>query len=135
MAMQIADALKGLGAGPETLTAAERRDLEERGYLVLPGILTTEQAAAMRRGLGRLDELEGADAGKEVHQEAGTARLANLVDKGEIFRICFTHPKVLAGISHVLGGDLKLSSLNSRSALPGQGLQALHADWGQAVKE
>jgi ectoine hydroxylase-related dioxygenase (phytanoyl-CoA dioxygenase family) len=33
----------------------------------------------------------------------------------------------------VLGGDLKLSSLNYRAALPGSGLQGLHADWGAAV--
>jgi ectoine hydroxylase-related dioxygenase (phytanoyl-CoA dioxygenase family) len=33
-----------------------------------------------------------------------------------------------------LGGEFKLSSLNSRAALPGQGLQALHADWGKAVE-
>ena len=29
--------------------------------------------------------------------------------------------------------DLKLSSLNSRAALPGEGLQALHADWSGPV--
>jgi ectoine hydroxylase-related dioxygenase (phytanoyl-CoA dioxygenase family) len=40
---------------------------------------------------------------------------------------------VLAAIAHVLAGEFKLSSLNSRAALPGQGLQALHADWGKAV--
>ena len=33
----------------------------------------------------------------------------------------------------MLGGDLKLSSLNFRAALPGFGLQGLHADWGGAV--
>jgi ectoine hydroxylase-related dioxygenase (phytanoyl-CoA dioxygenase family) len=41
---------------------------------------------------------------------------------------------VLAGIAHVLQGDLKLSSLNSRAALPGEGLQALHADWHGPVE-
>jgi ectoine hydroxylase-related dioxygenase (phytanoyl-CoA dioxygenase family) len=37
-------------------------------------------------------------------------------------------------MNHVLSGDFKLSSLNSRVALPGEGLQALHADWGAAVE-
>src|SRR5205085_4992581 len=45
----------------------------------------------------------------------------------------FTHPRVLAGIAHVLGGNLKLSSLNARAALPGHGLQHLHADWHGAT--
>ncbi len=42
---------------------------------------------------------------------------------------------MLAAIAHVLGGDVKLSSLNSRAALPGQGAQALHADWSGPVPE
>ena len=37
---------------------------------------------------------------------------------------------MLAAVAHVLGGDLKLSSLNSRAALPGEGLQALHSHGG-----
>lgn len=132
--MQIEEALKRLGVHEGLLSADERQTLDDRGYLVIPHVLSEVQVELMRRRLGLLDELEGADAGKEVHQETGTARLANLVDKGNLFSICFTHPKVLAGISHVLRNDLKLSSLNSRAALPGQGLQALHADWGEPVK-
>src|SRR5262249_27778003 len=71
--------------------------------------------------------------GKEVHQEAGTDRLSDLVNKGEMFEVCFTNPRVLAAIAHVLRNDLKLSSLNFRAALPGQGLQQFHADWGSPV--
>jgi ectoine hydroxylase-related dioxygenase (phytanoyl-CoA dioxygenase family) len=39
---------------------------------------------------------------------------------------------VLACVAHVLS-EFKLSSLNSRAALPGQGQQGLHADWGGPV--
>src|SRR5207248_2903315 len=76
----------------------------------------------------------GENAGKEVHQETGTDRLSDLVNKAPMFEVCFTHPRVLAAIAHVLRGEFKLSSLNYRAALPGQGLQGLHADWGEAVK-
>ena len=54
----------------------------------------------------RLEELvaaEGDQAGIEVHQEAGTDRLADLINKGPVFEVCFTHPRVLACIGHVLG--------------------------------
>ena len=34
---------------------------------------------------------------------------------------------------HVLGGQFKFTSLNSRAALLGRGRQGLHADWGRAV--
>jgi ectoine hydroxylase-related dioxygenase (phytanoyl-CoA dioxygenase family) len=127
-------ALEQLGVRDDTLTGTERDALDRDGFLPLPGILTAQQIAAFRTRLDELLAQEGDDAGKEVHQEAGTDRLSDLVNKGAIFEVCFTHPRVLAAIAHVLRGDLKLSSLNARSALPGQGLQALHADWGRAVE-
>lgn len=128
------EALDALGATPDLLSDSERTQLDEQGYLPLPGILNDEQVATMR---GRFDELvaeEGEQAGTEVHQEGGTNRLSNLANKGACFEICFTHPKVLACMRHVLGADLRLSSLNGRAALPGHGLQGLHADWGEAVE-
>jgi ectoine hydroxylase-related dioxygenase (phytanoyl-CoA dioxygenase family) len=127
-------ALQTLGVTATTLTQAEKESLDQNGFLPLPGILSSAQIEAIRVRLDELLESEKENAGREVHQESGTARLANLVDKGEVFRICFTHPRVLAALAHVLSYDMKLSSLNSRAALPGQGLQALHADWGEPIE-
>ena len=90
-----------------------------------------QQVEALRQRQAALLADEGDNAGKEVHQEAGTDRLSDLINKDPMYHIVLTTPRLLAGIAHVLEGDLKLSSLNSRSALPGQGLQALHADWGR----
>jgi ectoine hydroxylase-related dioxygenase (phytanoyl-CoA dioxygenase family) len=126
-------ALETLGVTDSTLTPDEKRRLDEDGFVALPGLLSPAQIDAIRARLAELLAIEKENAGKEVHQEAGTARLSNLVDKGDVFRVFFIHPRVLAGLAHVLGGDLKLSALNSRAALPGQGLQALHADWHEAV--
>lgn len=131
--MTTAEALYALGVRDDTLTETEKSQLDRDGYLPLTGILSPQQVAAFRERLAVLSAEEGNQAGKEVHQEAGTDRLSDLVNKDPLFEICFTHPRLLAGIAHVLGGDLKLSSLNSRAALPGQGLQELHADWGAAV--
>ena len=131
--MDIQTALHTLGVREDTLSAAEKSSLDENGYLPLPGILTPAQVQAFRARLQSLEEEEGVDAGKEVHQEAGTARLANLVNKDPIFDLCWNQPRVLAAISHVLCGDLKLSSLNTRAALPGEGLQALHTDGPQQI--
>lgn len=129
--MTTQEALRALGAREDTLTREEKERLDRDGFLPLPGILTPEQVTAMGTRLDELSAREGDDAGKEVHQEAGTDRLSDLVNKDPLFDVCFTHPRVLAAVAHVLRGDLKLSSLNSRAALPGQGLQALHADWGK----
>ncbi len=131
--MQTHEALAALGVTEQTLSPAEKEHLDQNGYLPLPNILSAELVARINTRMDELIALEGAEAGKEVHQEAGTTRLSDLVNKDPVFEICFTHPRVLAAIAHVLGDDLRLSSLNYRAALPGFGHQGLHADWGGAV--
>jgi ectoine hydroxylase-related dioxygenase (phytanoyl-CoA dioxygenase family) len=127
----IQQALESLQVSPTLLSDADRTQLDEQGFLKIPDVLSTEQLTAICDRLDAILAAEGEDAGKEVHQEPGTDRMANLVNKGAVFDIFYTEPKVLAAISHVLGGDLKLSSLNARFAKPGEGLQSLHADWGR----
>jgi len=122
-------ALQQLGVREDTLSRDEKDFLDREGYLHLSGILAREQVDRINRRLAELLEEEAEDAGKEVHQEAGTDRLADLVNKGAMFHVVLTQPRVLAAIARVLEDDLKLSSLNSRAALPGQGLQVLHADY------
>ena len=132
--MNMTTALKSLGVDDRTLSSAEKRFLDENGYLLLEGIMTGAQVARFVRRLDELAEIEGEEAGKEVHQEAGTVRLSNLIDKDPIFEQCISNPRLLAGIRHVLGDDFKTSTLNARAALPGHGKQKLHADWEAAVE-
>ena len=131
--MNTQEALTALGVTENTLTQAEKDQLDRDGYLPLANIMSPQLIAQINARVDELIAEEGDDAGKEVHQEAGTIRLSDLVNKDPLFEICFTNPGVLAAISHVLSGNLKLSSLNYRAALPGSGLQGLHADWGGAV--
>jgi ectoine hydroxylase-related dioxygenase (phytanoyl-CoA dioxygenase family) len=131
--MNVQEAIAALGVTDQTLSQAEKDQLDRDGYLPLPNMLSAELLDRIRTRIDELIALEGEDAGKEVHQEAGTIRLSDLINKDPVFEVCFTHPRLLAAMNHVLGGDLKLSSLNFRSALPGSGNQALHADWGSPV--
>ncbi|MYE88493.1 phytanoyl-CoA dioxygenase family protein [Candidatus Poribacteria bacterium] len=132
--MNMNQALLESGVRDDTLSAEEKDFLDLNGYLPLGKILTPEQIANMIRRLDKLAELEGEDAGKELHQEGGTIRVSNLVNKGPMFQIGFSHPRVLAAIRHVIGPRFKLSSLDCRMALPGQGHQAFHADWRSGVE-
>jgi ectoine hydroxylase-related dioxygenase (phytanoyl-CoA dioxygenase family) len=125
--------LESLGVHPDTLTRQEKDQLDVNGFLPLADILTTEHIQTLRERIDELMQAEGDQAGIEVHQEAGTDRLSDLVNKGAVFDICFTHPRVLAAMAHVLHADFKLSSLNYRAALPGHGHQALHTDWSKPV--
>lgn len=127
--MNMATALAELGVTDRALDTDMRERLDCDGYASLAGVLSDEQVVRMRARLAELIAAEGDRAGLEVHQEQGTDRLADLVNKDPVFEVCFTDPRVLACIAHVLG-EFKLSSLNSRAALPGHGLQALHAEGG-----
>jgi ectoine hydroxylase-related dioxygenase (phytanoyl-CoA dioxygenase family) len=130
--MDMATALADLGVTTAALDADTREQLDRDGYAALTGVLSDGRVAAIRARLAELLAAEGDLAGLEVHQEGGTDRLADLVNKGPVFEPCFTDPRVLACIAHVLG-EFKLSSLNSRAALPGRGHQGLHPDWGDPV--
>lgn len=123
------------------LNQEEKDFLDQNGYLNLGKILSNDQLSALRLKIRKLMEEEGEEAGKELMdspyirhpKESGADRLADLVNKGPEFDVFYTHPKVLAAIFHVLGKDIKLSSLNYRAAKPGAGLQKLHVDWHEAV--
>ncbi len=111
------------------LSEDECRQLDEQGYLLLPGLMGAELLAALRQRIDQLLEEEGSAAGSEFKLEPGARRLANLVDKGRIFEEVILTPKVLEAMAHVLGPRFKLSSLNARSANPhGERGQPLHAD-------
>lgn len=131
--MDMQTALAHFGVDDTTLSSEEKAFLDQNGYLPLANLLSPQQVQALATCLEELAAAEGDQAGLEAHQEAGTTRLANIVDKGTIFEVCFTHPRILAAMAHVLQKDFKLSSLNARFALPGEGLQHLHADWRGGV--
>jgi ectoine hydroxylase-related dioxygenase (phytanoyl-CoA dioxygenase family) len=118
------------------LTDSARQQLEEQGYLILPGFLTPAQVKQFNHRIEEIFAEEGDRAGAEFRQEAGTRRLANVVDKGELFEKIVETPFILACMEAVLGADFKLSSFNVRSANPhGNCAQPLHVDGGALPDE
>lgn len=96
------------------LSAAHKQQLDELGYLVLPDLLPAPRVAELRDRVEALWTAEGDDAGSEFRLEPGTRRLANLVDKGDIFAELIVMPEILECVAHVIGPDIKLSSFNAR---------------------
>ena len=133
--------LSQLDVREDTLSQPEKDFLDQKGYLNLGQLLSNSQVEKINNRIYSLMNAEGENAGSELldspyirhPKEAGADRLADLVNKGEVFDVFYTHPRVLAGIAHVLGQSIKLSSLNYRAAKPGMGLQKLHVDWHEAV--
>ncbi len=113
------------------MTGDARRQLDEQGYVLLENVMGDRLLGELRTRTRELLDEEGDRAGHEFKTEEHARRLANLVDKGEVFRRAIVFPELLAWVRHVLGPDIKLSSLNARSADPhsDEG-QPLHVDMG-----
>src|SRR5262245_13015101 len=111
--------------------AQRRRELDERGFTTIAGVLSPSRLDRLVRRIDALFAEEGERAGSEFRPEPGAPRLANLADKGAVFVECMLEPAVLELVAHVLGPRFKLSSLNARSAEPGDAAaQPFHADMG-----
>jgi len=112
------------------------RQLDERGFVTLDGFIAPELRKRLVDRIEALFAEEGDAAGAEFKQEPGARRLANLVDKGDVFVECIGEPRLLEYVSHVLGKRFKLSSLNARSANPwNDAAQPLHVDAGALPDE
>lgn len=112
------------------------RRLRDDGFAIFPGLIPGQEVAHFTQRVEELFAQEGENSGSEFKQEPGTRRLANCVDKGEIFEKAVENPVVLESVRTVLGPDFKLSSFNVRSANPHSNCgQPLHADSGAIADE
>jgi Phytanoyl-CoA dioxygenase (PhyH) len=113
------------------MTADQIRELQTSGHLTLHGVIDRAWLEELREAVARLMEIEGENAGAEFRKEPNAQRLANLVDKGEVFQRVIAHPGVLLAAAAVLGPDFKLGSLNYRAAeARSNSAQPLHCDMG-----
>jgi len=118
------------------MTAAQIDQLQAEGNLVLRKIIDARWLAELREAVARQLVLEGENAGAEFRKEEHARRLANLVDKGDVFRRMIVHPELLTAAAAVLGPDFKLGSLNYRDAEPmSNSVQPLHCDMGSVPDE
>ena len=95
-AMTLQEAVYALGVRDNTLTEQEKDKLDTDGYLPLPDILSTEEIAGIRAAKEKLYAIE------RTGQKDGPAECSYMQNKAPGFDICFTHPRVLGAIFHVL---------------------------------
>lgn len=111
------------------MTEQERKQLDEAGFVLLPDYMSAQFLAEVRQALDAVYETEGERAGSEFKSEPHTRRLANLVDKGEVFRRVVSDAGILEYIAAVIPETFKLSSLNARAPQPeSDWVQPLHCD-------
>src|SRR5215467_11737394 len=113
------------------MTPDQKDQLDVSGYLLLQDFMNLKFLEAVRGRVDELFEQEAESAGSEFKLEPQTRRLANLVDKGEIFVQAIQMDPILECVEQVIGPEYKLSSVNVRSPLPySTWVQPLHIDGG-----
>ena len=121
-----------LGFAPEELSPSQRTQLDESGFAIFESVIDPAWREKLQQAFEQVFEREGEQAGKEVSQVEGVRRLADLVNKGEVYDQVYLQPALLAAVWQVLQRPFKLHSLNAHEPLLGHGQQVLHADWGGA---
>jgi hypothetical protein len=139
----IDDLLRECGVNEQTIDSGSKKSLDELGYCVVPpdpglwehlGVSLDE----LREIIDSLVDQEGWRGGMEGKEEfvhpghtmqPGARRLGNLIDKHPCFGRFILWPKVLAGAYHIIRDEIKVSVVNVREPVKGDGLQELHIDW------
>ena len=127
--MTLQQALGQLGVSDDTLTAAEKAQLDTEGYVLLQGILSADEVSAVRAAL------EGVYAVEYTGQKDGPAESSYMQNKTAGLDLCLTHARVLAGIAHVLDGQIKSFGIHGRPHPPGGEQQKLHVDYNGPAPE
>jgi ectoine hydroxylase-related dioxygenase (phytanoyl-CoA dioxygenase family) len=121
IAKKAEQALTSLGVTDRTLTAQQRRALDEQGYLVVTGVVGEADLGRLRAAFDRACDAEGIPPN-------GTRHPKGLLDLDPGFVRFLMHPVVLAATWHVLGRPFRAGMVAGRDPLPGFGQQALHPD-------
>ena len=124
------DILCELGMRDKLLSCAQRRSIDEQGYLVLSELADEETLCSLRDEFERAATEQAVD-GVAVGQETqGTRQVAGLLSRGPVFQRVYAHPLLLTVAYHVLERPFQCTDLHGRDPLPGYGQQGLHSDWG-----
>lgn len=121
------------------LLADYKRQLEEDGYCIIPGVLSEAELDALRRRIKEQAEAERALGigyvedgtalpGHGQDAEAANQRVMMLINKGQEFVDLVTHPVAMELNRHVLGQHFLLMTFTSNIARLGALEQVLHCD-------
>lgn len=131
MVNSIDPTLRESGVTGTSLAPREREALDRDGYIVLPGVIDPGWLERLRAAFESACQTDG---NAPVVKDSGTRHINDLVNRDLVFEGVYTHPKLLAGVYHVLQCAFRLGQINGRDPLPGYGQQGLHADWVARAK-
>lgn len=111
-----------------TLHDAVKRQLDEKGFLLLEGILSEEEVITYRVRLLELAAREREDGSAVLHTNGCGQHVRWLMNKDPMFERLLVHPRVTPVFAYLLGADYTLSTLTSNVVFPGAPDGAYHVD-------
>ena len=120
-------ARQGLADVP-LLDAAEVDQLDARGWLALPGVLTGPAAQQLGRRCAEALADKGDDLRVGDKSASGTRRLVELRDRVPEVADVLADPRLTAAVATVVGDGASYGDATFRSPQPGYGEQRFHAD-------
>jgi hypothetical protein len=116
-----------LAAGSE-LPMAAASELQERGFVVLPGPVPLD---GMERLSNAYNTAMASATGDDIRIGKTSTRVNDLVNRGADFDEVYIFPPLLEACCRVIGQPFKLSSLLGRTLRPHSPAQELHVDVGR----
>jgi hypothetical protein len=101
-------------------------EIQERGFAILPGLLTKDQCTGIKEALEPYFALD--HYGRNPFEGHRTQRVYTLVARGRLFEWMVDHPAVLSVIDRLLGENNLLTASQAIRIHPGEIAQDLHFD-------
>jgi hypothetical protein len=120
----MSDWFSKLAAGTE-LPAHAASELEERGFVVFPGMVPVDR---MKRLAAAYDTAVTAATGDGVRVGSTSTKVSDLVNREAEFDDLYVFPPLLEACCRVIGRPFKLSSFAARTVRAGSKAQELHRD-------
>ncbi len=122
-------------ADPEAIVA----ELDERGWAILPDVLTAPEVTEARAALvaaAAASEARGIPTTMDYLDPGGrNIRIYDLIEYDPVFARLAEHPAVVPQVAAALDGDVALSNFSANIALPGSRSMNAHNDQSTVVPE
>lgn len=112
---------------PMTITELTTEIIHGKGYILLPNLISPEEA-----NLARSVVLELAETKRRQDRAIAnkpTARIYGLIYQGEIFEKLIQHPQVLSVIEAILGEDIIAGGFSAHVLYPNSPRMGVHVDY------